>query len=172
MQIRICFSQQGYAATSIDDLSDATGLARPSLYRAFGDKRGMFLAALDKEYDELAEKLGRVKSVEPLPARVWAFYQAARSSYVTTDTTRAVGVAFGAALADVADDVDVARRHQQFHSAIEAAAFDILGPNVSSAMGQMLSALAISACVKARVGARSFDEADIAVLARVLTTTP
>ncbi|WP_208603608.1 TetR/AcrR family transcriptional regulator [Rhizobium multihospitium] len=172
LQVRICFSRRGYAATSIDDLSDATGLARPSLYRAFGDKRAMFLRALDREYEELTDRLERAKLVGPVPLRLSAFYQAARSSYVTTGTTRAVGVAFGAALADATDDVDVTHRLQQFHSAIEAAAFDILGPNVSSVMGQMLSALAIGACVKARVGADSFEEADIAMLARILTTTP
>ncbi len=40
------FRTQGYAATSLDDLVEATGLARPSLYAAFGDKRALYLAAL------------------------------------------------------------------------------------------------------------------------------
>ncbi|MES2056160.1 MAG: helix-turn-helix domain-containing protein [Pseudomonadota bacterium] len=40
------FRSRGYAATSLDDLVDATGLARPSLYAAFGDKRALYLAAL------------------------------------------------------------------------------------------------------------------------------
>ena len=33
------FWKDGFAATSLDDLSAATGLNRPSLYGAFGDKR-------------------------------------------------------------------------------------------------------------------------------------
>lgn len=33
------FRRTGYAATSLDDLSAATGMNRPSLYGAFGDKR-------------------------------------------------------------------------------------------------------------------------------------
>jgi len=41
------FWQRGYHATSIDDLCEATGLLRGSLYGAYGDKRGIFLAALD-----------------------------------------------------------------------------------------------------------------------------
>lgn len=170
-QIRICFSRQGYAATSIDDLSDATGLARPSLYRAFGDKRTMFLQALDKEYEELERQLARVKLVVPLSARLSAFYHAACAGYATTGASRSVGVAFGAALADAADDIDVGRRLQKFHSAIEAAALDILGPNVSPTMGPMLAALAISACVKARIGADPFGEVDMAMVMRILTTT-
>lgn len=41
-----CFTDLGYAATSVDDLVAATGLHRGSLYGAFGSKRGLFLAAL------------------------------------------------------------------------------------------------------------------------------
>ena len=40
------FWQRGYAATSMDDLSQATGLNRPSLYGAFGDKHALYLQAL------------------------------------------------------------------------------------------------------------------------------
>src|SRR5262249_38759782 len=40
------FWRAGYAATSLDDLSAATGMNRPSLYGAFGDKREFYLAAL------------------------------------------------------------------------------------------------------------------------------
>ena len=40
------FIDLGYEATSVDDLLQATGLHRGSLYQAFGSKRGLFLAAL------------------------------------------------------------------------------------------------------------------------------
>lgn len=40
------FTDLGYEATSVDDLLQATGLHRGSLYQAFGSKRGLFLAAL------------------------------------------------------------------------------------------------------------------------------
>jgi TetR/AcrR family transcriptional repressor of nem operon len=46
------FRAHGYHATSIEDLCQATGLLRGSLYGAFGDKRGIFLAALDR-YSEI-----------------------------------------------------------------------------------------------------------------------
>ena len=55
------FRTHGFAGTSLDDLADATGLARPSLYAAFGDKRAMYLAALarltarvERQFDSLA----------------------------------------------------------------------------------------------------------------------
>lgn len=40
------FRNTGYEGTSIDDLVQATGLHRGSLYKAFGSKRGLFVLAL------------------------------------------------------------------------------------------------------------------------------
>jgi TetR/AcrR family transcriptional repressor of nem operon len=62
------FWRHGYHATSIDDLCQATGLLRGSLYGVFGDKHGIMLAALD-HYAEgsiarLAERLNA-----PVPAQ-------------------------------------------------------------------------------------------------------
>jgi TetR/AcrR family transcriptional regulator, transcriptional repressor for nem operon len=45
------FWEHGYYATSIDNLCEATDLLRGSLYGAYGDKKGMLLAAL-KFYSE------------------------------------------------------------------------------------------------------------------------
>ena len=45
------FWKAGYAATSLDDLSDATGMNRPSLYAAFGDKRDLYVRALTQYWD-------------------------------------------------------------------------------------------------------------------------
>ncbi|NNE45844.1 MAG: TetR/AcrR family transcriptional regulator [Rhodothermales bacterium] len=41
------FWEKGYEATSVQDLVEATGINRFSMYQAFGDKRGLFLQALD-----------------------------------------------------------------------------------------------------------------------------
>lgn len=41
------FWDRGYAATSVEDLSKATGLGKGSLYSAFGDKHALFLRALE-----------------------------------------------------------------------------------------------------------------------------
>ncbi|MEM0900873.1 MAG: TetR/AcrR family transcriptional regulator [Pseudomonadota bacterium] len=43
----IAFWQMGYSETPIGVLEEATGVKRVSLYNAFGDKEGLFLAALD-----------------------------------------------------------------------------------------------------------------------------
>ncbi len=53
-QATLTFWQRGYASTSLDDLSAATGLNRPSLYGAFGDKHALYLQAL-KLYTEQSD---------------------------------------------------------------------------------------------------------------------
>ena len=41
------FRRGGYAAASVDDLVEATGVHRGSLYNVFGSKHGLFLRVLD-----------------------------------------------------------------------------------------------------------------------------
>ena len=42
------FWRRGYNATSVDDLTRATGLGRGSLYGAFGDKEALFITCLNR----------------------------------------------------------------------------------------------------------------------------
>lgn len=42
------FWRQGYEATSVHELLEEMGIGRGSLYDTFGDKRALFLAALDR----------------------------------------------------------------------------------------------------------------------------
>ena len=42
-----CFWSRGYEATSVRDLADAMGIAGPSLYNTFGDKRTLYRQALE-----------------------------------------------------------------------------------------------------------------------------
>ncbi|POX63497.1 TetR family transcriptional regulator [Streptomyces sp. Ru62] len=42
------FRCKGYEGTSVQDLVDATGVGRGSLYGAFGSKEGLYLAALER----------------------------------------------------------------------------------------------------------------------------
>jgi TetR/AcrR family transcriptional repressor of nem operon len=41
-----CFRRLGFAAASMDDLTQAMGIGRQSLYATYGDKRALFLQAL------------------------------------------------------------------------------------------------------------------------------
>lgn len=46
-----CFWQNGYRATSLSDLKNASGLASASIYKLYPDKRAIFLAALQQYMD-------------------------------------------------------------------------------------------------------------------------
>lgn len=47
------FWRKGYEATGLSDLLDSMGIARQSLYRTFGDKRTLFVEALNQFSDEV-----------------------------------------------------------------------------------------------------------------------
>jgi len=51
------FWAKGYEASSLHDLLEAMGIARGSLYKAFKDKRSIYLAALDR-YDRTVVQAG------------------------------------------------------------------------------------------------------------------
>jgi TetR/AcrR family transcriptional repressor of nem operon len=51
------FWEKGYEASSMQDLVDATGLLKGSLYGAFGDKRSLYMLAL-KHYDRTRIQAG------------------------------------------------------------------------------------------------------------------
>ncbi len=60
------FWTRGYHATSMTDLLEGTGLSRGSLYKAFGDKKSLFLLALECYAEAGLEELGEPW---PLPGR-------------------------------------------------------------------------------------------------------
>ena len=51
-QAMLVFWRKGYEATYLDDLTEAMGINRPSLYNAFGDKETLYMEALGR-YREL-----------------------------------------------------------------------------------------------------------------------
>ena len=62
------FWTKGYESTSLDDLCAATGLARSSLYAAFGDKRALLLRSLDR-YEEQGISRITAALTRPVPVR-------------------------------------------------------------------------------------------------------
>ncbi|MFD8572357.1 TetR/AcrR family transcriptional regulator [Streptomyces sp. NPDC059639] len=72
----IQFWRDGYADTSLDDLSRATGLNRSSIYSSLGDKDTLFLRCLDRYAARYGEKYdAALTSAAPEPvAAVRAFF--------------------------------------------------------------------------------------------------
>lgn len=54
---RNAFSERGYAATSMDDLTAQAGLTRGALYHHFGDKKGLLLAVVEQIDAEMDQRL-------------------------------------------------------------------------------------------------------------------
>jgi TetR/AcrR family transcriptional regulator, copper-responsive repressor len=61
---RDVFWVKGYAATSLDDIVAATGMNRPSLYSAFGDKEAIYLAALKMQSEGLVTAIQAACALE------------------------------------------------------------------------------------------------------------
>src|SRR4051794_17870825 len=118
------FWKAGYAGTSLDDLSEATGMNRPSLYAAFGDKRHLYLKTLEYYRNE-SRALARAVLADHPALRVFLkrFYDKALELYLeggprgcytigTAATVAAVDDGVRAFLAESMRTTDSFLRHQ------------------------------------------------------------
>lgn len=101
------FRERGYHATSVGDLSEATGLTAGSLYKAFGDKRGVFLTAfahyVEARNAGLRRLLDRQSSGYEKIRAVLHFY--AQSSHGSEGRRGCLVVSSATALATFDDDI-------------------------------------------------------------------
>jgi AcrR family transcriptional regulator len=106
--MRHLFWEKGYAATSLDDLCAATGMNRPSLYNAFGDKGQLFKAVMDDYVSEIRPLYERAFRTDgTLKQALTAVYDTAMEIY--HDHTRGLGCfMLGAALTDTVRDEEIA----------------------------------------------------------------
>jgi len=100
------FWKAGYAGTSLDDLAAATGMNRPSLYAAFGDKRDLYLKTLEHYRDE-SRALARAALAGDPPLRVLLkrFYDKALELYLTDGPRGCYSIGTAATVAAVDDGV-------------------------------------------------------------------
>lgn len=76
----------GYTGTSLDELSAATGMNRPSLYAAFGDKRQLYLMALARFGQMMEAAVGTAMAEAPtLRDALARFYDGALDVYLSGD---------------------------------------------------------------------------------------
>jgi TetR/AcrR family transcriptional regulator, transcriptional repressor for nem operon len=62
------FWSKGYEATSLDELCEATGLSRSSLYGTFGSKRELLLQAVDRYVERRTPDLAAILAQQPVQA--------------------------------------------------------------------------------------------------------
>jgi AcrR family transcriptional regulator len=115
-----CFWKHGYAGTSLDQLASATGMNRPSLYAAFGNKHDLYLQTLVRYRDGIRDAARALLADEPsLRIYLGRFYRAALDVYFagsgggrgcysigTAATESAVDAAVRAFLADSIQSTD------------------------------------------------------------------
>jgi TetR/AcrR family transcriptional regulator, copper-responsive repressor len=78
------FRRDGFAATSLDDLSVATGMNRPSLYGAFGDKRELYIKSYQRYRDDARTAMIDIFREEmPVRERLARIYAVALDIYLS-----------------------------------------------------------------------------------------
>jgi TetR/AcrR family transcriptional regulator, copper-responsive repressor len=80
------FRKDGFAATSLDDLSAATGMNRPSLYGAFGDKRELYIKSYARyRADARAAMADIFRTDAPIRKRLARIFAVALDIYLSGD---------------------------------------------------------------------------------------
>jgi TetR/AcrR family transcriptional regulator, transcriptional repressor for nem operon len=115
---RDLFWSRGYAATSVQDLVDALGVQRGSLYAAFGDKRDLYLKAVALYARENREHLEEILRDGPvLPALRRMLLESSFLTGAPADPQGRRGCLVGNTTAELVPGDDAAR-------ALVAAAYD------------------------------------------------
>lgn len=99
------FWKTGYSGTSLDELAAATGMNRPSLYAAFGDKHALYLKALD-HYWELGHAAMRdaLAGDRPLGEALMRVYEMSLSIYFSGKSHPRGCFAIGTAATEAVED--------------------------------------------------------------------
>lgn len=101
------FWNLGYDAASLDDIAAATGLNRPSLYAAFGDKHALYMAALGQTREgavaAMRAMMGRQGQLREVLGDLFA---AAIGAYVAGDVGQRGCFIIGTAVTPSVDDPD------------------------------------------------------------------
>ncbi len=150
------FRTRGFAGTSLDELAEATGVARPSLYAAFGDKRGMYLAALARTHDWVAESFaGLHRARLPLRTLIERVFAFTIDTYLGGELGPSGCIAINTATAAAVTDPDIraalhriiALQDREFESLLAQA-----GSAAPQAHAHLLSCVIHSLSVRARAG--------------------
>jgi TetR/AcrR family transcriptional regulator, copper-responsive repressor len=110
-QAMLAFWRLGYSATSLEQLSDATDMNRPSLYAAFGDKRALYLQTLDSYTQRSKESI--VEALDPqlsLAEGLERFYDTALAGYLPSGYPARGCYLIGTAVTEALGDEEIRTR--------------------------------------------------------------
>ncbi|MDX3771788.1 TetR/AcrR family transcriptional regulator [Streptomyces sp. NBC_01707] len=120
------FRRNGYDGTSIQDLVDATGVGRGSLYAAFGSKEGLYLVAMDRYREYYALPLVEVLRDGAPGRELLRAVLVAAVDEVVRDGSRQACLIVGAAVGRVAHDPQVAAHVQSTTELLEDALYQVI----------------------------------------------
>ena len=104
----------GYEATSLNDLIEATGLQKGSIYKAFGDKHNLFMMALERYLDFAVEVTKETLSQGETPSSALAAWLTGIVDRQKSGATRCGCFAVNAAV-ELAPRDDVVRERLRRH---------------------------------------------------------
>ncbi len=173
------FWRAGYAGTSLDALSEATGMNRPSLYGAFGDKRALYLKALENYVEQARTAMdAALAPPRPLHEGLKRVFDLALKLYYPADAAPRGCLLVGTAATESVHDEGIRQRlHdglRRFEAAFEqrferAIAEGDLPPGTNAAMhARLASAVLESLALRARAGAKRSELAATATAAIAL----
>lgn len=161
-QATLAFWQRGYAATSMDDLSAATGLNRPSLYGAFGDKHALYLQALALYTEQSNAAIAAALDGRPLREGLLRVYELALQLYFPAGEAARGCLLIGTAATEAPRDEAIRQAlgdslrgfNMAFEARLQQAAdAGELPPGTDVAMrAQLASAVLHSIALRARAG--------------------
>lgn len=151
------FRAGGYSGTSLDELAAATRLNRPSLYSAFGDKKALYLAALERTYVRAERGFVRLAEADlPLRAMLERLLTVVIDGYLTGEGGPAGCLFISTAATESVGDAEVRAAIARF-IAMEDAQVELLlrkaGSAAPEAQARIVTAMIHSLSVRARAGA-------------------
>jgi AcrR family transcriptional regulator len=104
---RDVFWRRGYSGTSLDDISAATGMNRPSLSAAFGDKHALYLAALRGYWETKAALMREALEGGTLAEALIRAYDASLSLYFSEGNDARGCFVVGTAITEAVEDAQI-----------------------------------------------------------------
>jgi len=151
------FRTRGYAGTSLDDLVDATGLQRPSLYAAFGDKRALYLATLERTIERAGRAFDQLIEADlPLKQSLKVMFRAVIDGFLTGETGPSGCIMVSTSATSAVDDAEIRARLAAFVRLEDSKIEQLLvarGDPLAAAHARLATSVIHSLSVRARAGA-------------------
>ena len=120
-RVRDTFWRYGYAGTSMDQLSAATGLHKPSLYGAFGDKKKLYLAALDNYLADIRAEFAEAFAIPDLFESLQAMTEWSIDKFIGKNEAGAGCFMMHTAMPEATEDPEISRAVRESMDSLDRA---------------------------------------------------